>query len=166
MGKTSSLVEEVVHDPPTPMSFLLLSIVLWKTTHFALLDSGASDSFISLDVVQESRLNLLPMKYTIKVMVANGHTLNVVTSCEFARQLETYTCQYFCASLAPHYQLYLALGYPFLHQFNPLINWERRTVEIIHEGTTHVIPVVKDHGNPHTPMSVDSADGDRHAVQK
>ena len=76
-GKTSSLVEEVVPDPLAPMPLLFLPIVLWKTTHFALLDSGASDPFISLDVVRESRLKLLPLKYAIKVMVANGKTLNV-----------------------------------------------------------------------------------------
>ena len=54
---------------------------------------------------------------------------------------------------------------PFLLQFNQLITWKHRTVHIIHNGTTHIIPVVKAYGNPHQPMSVESADGDLQAVQ-
>ena len=57
------------------------------------------------------------------------------------------------------------LGYQSLHRFNPLINCKHRTVQIIHNGTTHIIPVVKAYGNSHLPLSVDSADGDLHAVQ-
>ena len=59
------------------MSLLFLPIVLGKTAQFALLGSGASYSFVSLDVVRESRLKLLPLKCTIKVRVVNGQTLNV-----------------------------------------------------------------------------------------
>ena len=120
------------------MQVLFMPIVLWKRTHFALLDYGTSDSFISLDVVLESRLKLLPLKYTIKVMVANCQTLNV---CHFMRVRAT--------SGDLHVQLLLrvivtalpiVLGYPFLHQFDPLINWKHRTVQIIHNGITHIIP--------------------------
>ena len=57
----------------------------------------------------------------------------------------------------------IVLGYPFLHQFNPLINWKHRIVQVIHNGTTHIIPVVKAYGNPHTPLQV--AYGDPQAVQ-
>ena len=57
------------------------------------------------------------------------------------------------------------LGYPFLHQFNTLINLKHRTVEIVHNWTTYIIPVVKPYGNPHTPMSVYIAYGDLQAVQ-
>ena len=126
MGKSSFLVEEVVPDPPAPMSLLFVPIVLWETTHFALLDSGASDSFISLDVVRESRLKLLALKYTITVRVANGQTLN------FGHLVR-------CSATIgdPHMRLFLrvidnplpiVLDYPFLYQFNPLINWKHRTV--------------------------------------
>ena len=79
----------------------------------------------------------------------------LVISCEFARQLETYTCDYFV----------IVLGYPFLHQFNPLINWKHRTVQFIHKGTTDIIPVVEAYGNPHQPMSVDEAEAELQALQ-
>ena len=72
-----SLVREDVPDPPPPMPLLFIPVVMAKKTHFALLDSGASDSFVSLDVVQQAGLRLLPLKDTIKVRVANGQTLNV-----------------------------------------------------------------------------------------
>ena len=113
MGKTSSLVEEVVPDPTAPIPLQFLPIVLCKTSHFALLDSGASDSFISLDVVRESRLKLLPVRYTINVMVADGQTLNVG---HFVRVRATIGDM--------HVQLWLrvidttlpiVLGYTFLH---------------------------------------------------
>jgi len=38
------------------MQLLLLPLILKGTTHFALLDSGASDSFISADVVKQAGL--------------------------------------------------------------------------------------------------------------
>ena len=59
------------------MQLLFLPIILVKETHFAVLDSGASDSILSLDVVRGSRLKVMPLKYTTKVMVANGQMLNV-----------------------------------------------------------------------------------------
>ena len=95
--------------------------------------------------------------YTIKVTVSNDQTLKVG---HFVRVRATIG--------DPHVRLFLrlidtplpiVLGYTFLHQFNPLINWKHRTVQISLKGTTHIIPVVNAYGNPHTPMSVDSADG-------
>ena len=74
-------------------------------------------------------------------MVANGQTLNVG---HFVRVRSTIG--------DTHVRLFLrvidiplpsVLGYPFLHQFNPLINWKNRTVQIIHNRTTNIIPVVK-----------------------
>ena len=53
------------------MPLLFVPMVLGKIIHFSLLDSGASDSFISLEVAQEPRLKLLSLKYTIKVRVVN-----------------------------------------------------------------------------------------------
>ena len=134
------------------MTLLLMPIVLWKTTHFALLDSGASDSFISLDVVRDSKLKLLPLKYTIIVRADNVKMLNVGYFVPVCAKIGDLHVQLFLRVIDTPLQI--VLGYPFMHQFNPLINWKHRTVQIIHNGTTHIIPVVKAYGNfAHTNVS-------------
>ena len=50
----------------------------------------------------------------------------------------------------------IVLGHPFLHQFNPIIDWKNRTVIITLGKKTHTIPVVKAYDTPHQPMSVDA----------
>ena len=157
MGKASSLVEEVYLTPCTNATAVL-------TLLFALLDSRASDLFISLDVVRLSRLKLLPLKYTIKAMVANGQTLNAGHFVRVRATIRDLHVRLFLRVI--NTTLPIVLGYPFLRQFNPLIHWKHQNVQIVYNETTHIIPVVKAYGNPHTPMSVDSADGDLQAVQK
>ena len=107
----------------------------------------------------------MPLKYTIKVMVANGQTLIV---CHFVRVRATIGdlhVRLFLRMIGT--TLPIVLGYLFQHHFNPLIIWKHRTMQmqIINKRTTHIIPVVKAYGNPHQPMSVESADGDLQAVQ-
>ena len=48
---------EKVPDHPPPMTLLFIPLILKGTTHFALLDSGASDSLISADVVKQTGLH-------------------------------------------------------------------------------------------------------------
>ena len=132
------------------MILLFLPIFLGKTTHFALLDSGAADYFISLDVVRESRFELLPLKYTLKVRVTNGQALKVGHFVRVRATIEDLHELLFLRVIDT--TLPIVLGYPLLYQFNPLINWKHRTVQIIHNGKIHIIPVVKAYGNLHTPM--------------
>ena len=68
---------EDVPDPRQPMKFLFLPLVLNGTTHFALLEWGASDSFISADVVKQAGLRPVPCKEPIRVRVANGQSPDV-----------------------------------------------------------------------------------------
>ena len=136
------------------MPLLFIPVVMAKRTHFALLDSGASDSFDSLDVVQQAGLRLLPLKETIKVRVANGQTLNVQHFVRVHAAIGDLKLKLFLRVIST--PLPIVLGYPFLHQFNPMIDWKNRTVIITLGKKTHTIPVVKAYGTPHQPMSVDA----------
>ena len=60
------------------MPLLFFPLILKGTTHFALLDSCASDSFISADVVKNAGLRPVPLKEQIRVRVANGQSLDVL----------------------------------------------------------------------------------------
>ena len=64
-------------QPPAPTPLLFLTVAVGAKTHFALLDSGVSDSFISADVVREAGYSLRPLKTEIQVKVANGQSLKV-----------------------------------------------------------------------------------------
>jgi len=52
------------------MPLLVLPLVMSGTTYFALLDSGASDSFTSADVVKQAGLKPVPLNKSIRVRVA------------------------------------------------------------------------------------------------
>ena len=66
-----------VPDTPPPMPLLFLTLILKGTTHFALLDSCESDSFIGADMVKQAGLSPVPLKEPIRVRVANGQSLDV-----------------------------------------------------------------------------------------
>ena len=53
----------------------------------------------------------------------------------------------------------IVLGYPFLQQFNPMINWKSRTVQITVGRKTHTMPVVQAFNALHVASS-----SDEHAV--
>ena len=73
--KASSLIWDDVPDPPPPMPLMFLPLKIGASTYFALLDSGASDSFISDKVVRKAALRLLPLKTPVRVRVANGKVI-------------------------------------------------------------------------------------------
>ena len=75
--ETASLMSEDVPDPHAPMPLLFIPLILKCTTQFALLDSGASDSFTSADVVKQAGLRPVTSKKPIRVRVANGQFLDV-----------------------------------------------------------------------------------------
>ena len=73
----TSLARDDIPDPPPPMPLLFLPVSFSKTTYYALLDSGASDSFISMDVAQKAALRLLPLRSPRRVRVPNGQMITV-----------------------------------------------------------------------------------------
>ena len=59
-----------VRDPPPPQPLLYLPMVVGSKMIRALLDSGASDSFVSWDVVRVLRLRQYPLSQWLTVRVA------------------------------------------------------------------------------------------------
>ena len=66
-----------VRDPPPPQPLMYLFMVVGGKLIRALLDSGASDSFVSLDVVRVLGLRQYPLSQRLTVRVANGEALAV-----------------------------------------------------------------------------------------
>ena len=150
---TASLLRDNGPDPPPPMPLLFLPLILKGATHFALLDSGASDSFISVDVVKQAGLRPVPLKEPIRVRVANGQSLDVLLFVRVTVVVGTLHLRRFLRVITTH--LPIVLGYPFLQQFNPMINWKSRTVNITVGMKTHTMPVVQAFNALHAASSSD-----------
>ena len=104
------------------MSLLFLPLILSGTTYFALLDSGASDSFISADVVKQAELRPVPLKEPIRVRAANRQSRDVLHFVRVTVVVGTLHLRLFLGVITT--PLPIVLGYPFLQQFNPMINWQ------------------------------------------
>jgi len=125
-GDSVTVVMEYVSDPHSPMPLLFLLLILKGTTHFALLDSGASDSFISADVVKHAGRRPVPLKETIRVRVANGQSLDVVHFVRVTVVVVTmHRSLFFIVITTP---LQIVFGVHSMQQFNTMINWKNRTV--------------------------------------
>ena len=99
------------------MPLLFLPLQIGPKTHYALLDSGASDSLISVLVVKQSDLRLLPLKTPVKVRVANGQLISVSHFVRVTVVIGTLKTRLFLRVIPT--PLPLVLGYPFLFFFNP-----------------------------------------------
>ena len=108
--KTSSLIRDDVPDPPPPMPLMFLPLKIGASTHFALLDSGASDSFISAEVVRKAALRLLPLKTPVRVRVANGEVIPVSHFVRVNATLGTLRTRLFLRVIPT--PLPIVLGYP------------------------------------------------------
>ena len=150
-------------EPPAPIPLLFLPIVLWKTTRFhcwtpehqtrssVWLSSESRDSSVVTEVHHQDEWVANCQKLNVDHFVRVRATIGDLHVRLFMRMIDT--------------PLPIVLGYPFLHQFNMLINWKHRTGQIIHQETSHIIPLVKAYGSQHQLMSVDSVLADLHAVQ-
>ena len=119
------------------MPLLLLPLILKGSTHFALLDSGASDSFISADVVKQSGLRPVPLKETIRVRVANGQSLDVAQIVRVTVFVVTLHRSLFLIVITT--TLSIVFGVHFMQQFNTIISWKNRTVQITVGNEAHTI---------------------------
>ncbi|MGV0951482.1 MAG: dUTP diphosphatase, partial [Azonexus sp.] len=128
------------------MPLLFLPVAVDNITHFALLDSGASDSFISETVVAKAHYKRLPLKTPMQVRVANGQVLDVTHYVRLNGNIGSVSIRLFLRIIST--PLPIVLGFPFLHQFNPWINWAQRTV-YIHDGKNFArVPVVRARDTP------------------
>ena len=69
-----------VMDPPPPQPLLYLPMVVGGKLIRALLDSGASDSFVSWDIVRVLGLRQYLLAQRLTVCVANGKALAIADS--------------------------------------------------------------------------------------
>ena len=76
-----------VSDPPPPQPLLYLPMVVGGKLIRALLDSGASDSFVSWDVVRVLWLRQYPLSQRLTVRVANGEALAVTHFVQLSARL-------------------------------------------------------------------------------
>ena len=78
---------DTVRDPPPPQPLLYLPMVVGGKMIRALLDSGASDSFVSLDVVRVLGLRQYPLSQSLTVRVANEEDLAVTHFVQLSARL-------------------------------------------------------------------------------
>ena len=97
-----------------------------------LLDSGASENFISEAVVDRLKLPRHALKIPFTVRAANGTVLPVRSFVRVALRLDTVMLK-LClriVDIAPE----VILGYPFLHLHNPVIDWRQRAMFLYVKG--------------------------------
>ena len=103
-----------------------------------LLDSGASNNFLSPRQVARRRLRVSKAPTPLRVALADGRTL--ITD-------DLVTTEIRLGTLIASIDLYVldingldaVLGKPFLTDFNPHIDWTTNVMAIRHDGLTHVI---------------------------
>ena len=80
---------------------------------------------------------------SITVNVANGTTLNVTSFVRVSIKLGTLALRLFLRIIAT--PIPVVLGYPFLHQFEPTVNWRKRVVTIKRKDKVYTIPALPAH---------------------
>ena len=117
-----------VTDPPPPQPLLYLPMVVGSKMIRALLDSGASDSFVSWDVVRVLGLRQYPLSLRLTVRVANGETLAVTHFVQLSARLGPMPVRLSLRVIKT--TILIVLGYPFLARTQPTIDWKQRVLRI------------------------------------
>ena len=94
----------------------------------ALLDSGASDSFVSWDVVRVLGLRQYPLSQRLTVRVANGEALAVTHFVQLSARLGPMPVRLSLRVIKT--TIPIVLGYPFLARTQPTIDWKQRVLRI------------------------------------
>ena len=100
-----------VRDPPTPQPLLYLPMVVGGKMIRALLDSGASDSFVSWDVVRVLGLRQYPLSQRLTVRVANGEALAVTHFVQLSARLGPMPVR--LSLMVIKTTIPIVIGYPF-----------------------------------------------------
>ena len=121
-----------VREPPTPQPLLCLPMVVGGKMIRALLDSGASDSFVSWDVVRVLGLRQYPLSQRLTVRVANGEALAVTHFVQLSARLGPMPVRLSLRVIKT--TIPIVLGYPFLERTQPTIDWKQRVLRIERNG--------------------------------
>jgi hypothetical protein len=98
----------------------------------ALLDSGATENFISQKSMEKIKCKVWKLQAPMFVRVASGDELKVDSFVKLGVYFN-YTCivlSFRIIDMDPE----LVLGIPFLQKFDPLINWKKKTLRFRHCG--------------------------------
>ena len=106
---------------------------------------------------------MMPLKYTIKVRVVNGQTLNVQYFVRILAIIRNLQVRLFLRVI--YTPLPIVLGYQFLYQFNPKINWKHRSVQITNNGVKHMIQIINAYKISHHTLYADMLAVDLKAVE-
>ena len=98
----------------------------------ALLDSGASDSFVSWDVVRVLGLRQYPLSQRLTVRVANGEALAVTHFVQLSARLWPMPVR--LSLMVIKNTIPIVLCYPFLARTQPTIDWKHRVLRIERKG--------------------------------
>ena len=105
-------------------------MTMTQKTKFALLDSGATKNFLDPRTVERLQISIGTLSGP-RIIYNIDSTLNKAGSITHKAQLkvtfgkEIWTVDFFINDLG---QDRAVLGFPFLHNFNPNINWNERTI--------------------------------------
>lgn len=96
----------------------------------ALIDSGAEDSFISHQYVQQANIPIEPLQTPLRVTALDGHLLAEIThqTAPVYLVLSGNHCENIQLKVMSATTTPLILGFPWLVLHNPQIDWTRHTI--------------------------------------
>ncbi len=122
---------------PTPTCLMYVPVQLHGVDFRALIDSGASDNFISSGICDHLRLSRHPLKEPLTMQLADGSYTSVGS---YTRpHLKIGELKLRMVLKIVETPLPLILGFSFLQFFNPRINWKTRELEIEYGGESFLI---------------------------
>ena len=127
-------------DPPPPQPLLFVPVLLEGTCIRALVDSGASDSFIGEEVVAKHKIATYPLRIPLTVKAANGGLMSVTRYVIVKLKIGELPVRLKLRVIRT--PLSMVLGYPFLYQFTPRVDWRKRVLYIRRRNELYVIPAL------------------------
>ena len=143
------LVEPVVRHllhitkDTTDHSLLVFEVVISGQRFKALIDSGASGSFLSTRVANQLKLKKVVKGVPDVVRLADGSTLESTHVLRMQFDLGEFSdSETFHILDLPDHDV--VLGRPWLRRINPDINWKTDTMQITHKGRKHILHTIGD----------------------
>ena len=125
--KRRGLLEATLKVGRTSKLFWVSGLVSGRTCK-VLLDSGASENFINLDLAQHANLRRKQLKNSIKVTMANGHTSMVEERVDPFEVDLSESKTTVSGLLLPMEEWDVILGRPWLQSVNPAVDWQKLEV--------------------------------------
>ena len=98
----------------------------------ALIDSGASENFISSDVVSSLQLPFHELKFPSSLRVADGSIHEVTKFVRVKLSFDSVLIPFVLRIFSMSHQV--ILGFPFLQRFQPLVDWSAKCLSFVFRG--------------------------------